>query len=215
MPDVREKIEALREEIRYHNYRYHTLDDIEVPDAEYDRLVRELQRLEAEHPELVTPDSPTQRVGAEPSGALRSVEHRLPMLSLDNVFSEEELREFHRRVADKLELEDGGHDLSYAAEPKLDGAAVSLLYEEGVLVRAATRGDGTTGEDVTHNVRTIASVPLRLIGEGYPSVLEVRGEVFMPRAGFEAYNKRARENGEKTFVNPRNAAAGSLRQLDP
>ena len=215
MPDVREKIEALREEIRYHNYRYHTLDDIEVPDAEYDRLVRELERLEAEHPEFVTPDSPTQRVGAEPSGALRPVEHRLPMLSLDNVFSEEELREFHRRVADKLELEDGGHDLRYAAEPKLDGAAVSLLYEQGILVRAATRGDGATGEDVTHNVRTIASVPLRLIGSGYPSILEVRGEVFMPRAGFEAYNKRAREKGEKTFVNPRNAAAGSLRQLDP
>jgi DNA ligase (NAD+) len=215
VPDVREKIEALREEIRYHNYRYHTLDDIEVPDAEYDRLVRELQRLEAEHPEFVTPDSPTQRVGAEPSIALRPVEHRLPMLSLDNVFSADELREFHRRVTDKLELEDGGHDLGYAAEPKLDGAAVSLLYEDGVLVRAATRGDGTTGEDVTHNVRTIASVPLRLIGSGYPSVLEVRGEVFMPRAGFEAYNKKAREKGEKTFVNPRNAAAGSLRQLDP
>ena len=215
MPDVREKIEALREEIRYHDYRYHTLDDIEIPDAEYDRLVRELQRLEAEHPELVTPDSPTQRVGAEPSDALRSVEHRLPMLSLDNVFSEDELREFHKRVADKLELEDGGHDLRYAAEPKLDGAAVSLLYEGGILVRAATRGDGTTGEDITHNVRTIASIPLRLIGDGYPAILEVRGEVFMPRAGFEAYNKKAREKGEKTFVNPRNAAAGSLRQLDP
>jgi DNA ligase (NAD+) len=215
VPDVRDKIEALREEIRYHNYRYHTLDDIEIPDAEYDRLVRELQRLEAEHPELITPDSPTQRVGAEPSEALRPVKHRLPMLSLDNVFSEEELREFHKRVTDKLEFEDGGEDLEYAAEPKLDGAAVSLLYENGVLVRAATRGDGTTGEEITHNVRTIASIPLRLMGGGYPSVLEVRGEVFMPRAGFEAYNKKAREKGEKTFVNPRNAAAGSLRQLNP
>ena len=215
MPDVRDKIEALREEIRYHNYRYHTLDDIEIPDAEYDRLVRKLQRLEAEHPELITPDSPTQRVGAEPSEALQSVKHRLPMLSLDNVFSEEELREFHKRVADKLEFEDGGDDLEYAAEPKLDGAAVSLLYANGVLIRAATRGDGSTGEDITHNVRTIGSIPLRLIGEGYPSVLEVRGEVFMPRAGFEAYNRKAREKGEKTFVNPRNAAAGSLRQLDP
>jgi len=213
--DVLKKIESLREEIRYHNYRYHTLDDIEIPDAEYDRLMRELQRLEEENPDLITDDSPTQRVGAEPSDALQTVQHRLPMLSLDNVFAEDDLREFHRRVAEKLEFEDGANDLQYAAEPKLDGAAVSLLYEDGVLVRAATRGDGTTGEDITHNVRTIESIPLRLIGAGYPATLEVRGEVFMPRAGFEAYNKKAREAGEKTFVNPRNAAAGSLRQLDP
>ncbi len=215
MSDVRKKIESLREEIRYHNYRYHTLDDIEVPDAEYDRLVRELQRLEAEHPELVTPDSPTQRVGAEPSEALVKVTHRVPMLSLGNVFAEEELLEFHERVAEKLEFEDGAESLQYAAEPKLDGLAVSLMFEGGVLVRAATRGDGTTGEDITHNVRTIASVPLRLLGDGYPSALEVRGEVFMPRAGFEAFNKKAAAAGDKTFVNPRNAAAGSLRQLDP
>ena len=215
MSELRKKIESLRDEIRYHNYRYHTLDDIEIPDAEYDRMVRELQRLEAEHPELVTADSPTQRVGAEPSESLKTVRHRLPMLSLDNVFSEEELREFHRRVTDKLELEDDADNLVYAAEPKLDGAAVSLLYEDGKLIRAATRGDGTTGEDITHNVRTIESVPLRLLGGGYPAVLEVRGEVFMPRAGFEAYNEKARSAGEKTFVNPRNAAAGSLRQLDP
>jgi DNA ligase (NAD+) len=213
--DVLKKIESLRDEIRYHNYRYHTLDDIEIPDAEYDRLMRELQRLEDENPDLVTIDSPTQRVGAEPSGALQTVQHRLPMLSLDNVFAEDELREFHRRVAEKLEFEDGATDLQYAAEPKLDGAAVSLLYEDGVLVLAATRGDGTTGEDITHNVRTIDSIPLRLIGDGYPATLEVRGEVFMPRAGFDAYNKKARAAGEKTFVNPRNAAAGSLRQLDP
>ncbi|MDJ0750995.1 MAG: NAD-dependent DNA ligase LigA [Woeseiaceae bacterium] len=215
MSDVRKKIESLRDEIRYHNYRYHTLDDIEVPDAEYDRLVRELQRLEAEHPELVTPDSPTQRVGAEPSEALVKVTHRVPMLSLGNVFAEEELLEFHERVAEKLEFEDGAESLQYAAEPKLDGLAVSLMFEDGVFVRAATRGDGTTGEDITHNVRTIASVPLRLLGDGYPGVLEVRGEVFMPRAGFEAFNKKAAAAGEKTFVNPRNAAAGSLRQLDP
>lgn len=215
MPDVLNKIESLRDEIRYHNHRYHTLDDIEIPDAEYDRLMRELQRLENAHPDLVTADSPTQRVGAEPSEALQTVQHRLPMLSLDNVFAEDELREFHRRVAEKLEFEDGADDLQYAAEPKLDGAAVSLLYEDGVLVRAATRGDGTTGEDITHNVRTIDSIPLRLLGDGYPATLEVRGEVFMPLAGFEAYNKNAREVGEKTFVNPRNAAAGSLRQLDP
>jgi DNA ligase (NAD+) len=209
------RIESLRDEIRYHNHRYHTLDDIEIPDAEYDRLMRELQSLEKEYPELVTADSPTQRVGAEPSDALQTVQHRLPMLSLDNVFAEDELREFHKRVAEKLEFEDGAVDLQYAAEPKLDGAAVSLLYEDGVLVRAATRGDGTTGEDITHNARTIDSIPLRLLGTGFPKVLEVRGEVFMPRAGFEAYNKNARAAGEKTFVNPRNAAAGSLRQLDP
>ena len=168
MSDLQKKIESLRDEIRYHNYRYHTLDDIEIPDAEYDRLVRELQQLEAEHPELITPDSPTQRVGAEPSGALRTVQHRLPMLSLDNVFSVDELREFHRRVTEKLELEGSSERLDYAAEPKLDGAAVSLLFEQGKLVRAATRGDGTTGEDITHNVRTIDSVPLRLLGSGYP-----------------------------------------------
>lgn len=212
---TRKKIESLRDEIRYHNYRYHTLDDIEIPDAEYDRLMRELQALEKNYPELVTADSPTQRVGAEPSAELKTVKHRLPMLSLDNVFTEEELREFHLRVAEKLEFEDGAPDLPYSAEPKLDGAAVSLLYENGVLVRGATRGDGTTGEDITHNVRTIDSVPLRLIGAGFPETLEVRGEVFMPRAGFEAYNEKARKAGEKTFVNPRNAAAGSLRQLDP
>ena len=212
---VRNRIESLREEIRYHNYRYHTLDEIEIPDAEYDRLMRELQDLEREYPELVTADSPTQRVGGEPSESLQTVRHRLPMLSLDNVFSEDELREFHRRVAEKLEFEDGALELQYAAEPKLDGAAVSILYEDGILVRAATRGDGTTGEDITHNARTIESIPLRLLGDGYPGTLEVRGEVFMPRAGFEAYNKKARAAGEKTFVNPRNAAAGSLRQLDP
>jgi DNA ligase (NAD+) len=137
------------------------------------------------------------------------------MLSLENAFAEEELREFHKRVAEKLEFEDGAPNLLYSAEPKLDGAAVSLLYEDGVLVRAATRGDGNTGEDITHNVRTIASVPLRLLDAGFPTTLEVRGEVFMPRAGFEAYNEKARAAGEKTFVNPRNAAAGSLRQLDP
>ena len=212
---TREKLESLREEIRYHNYRYHTLDDIEIPDAEYDRLMRELQALEEKYPEFVTPDSPTQRVGAEPSDALETVRHRVPMLSLENAFAEEELREFHKRVAEKLEFEDGAPNLLYSAEPKLDGAAVSLLYEDGVLVRAATRGDGNTGEDITHNVRTIASVPLRLLDAGFPTTLEVRGEVFMPRAGFEAYNEKARAAGEKTFVNPRNAAAGSLRQLDP
>lgn len=212
---IADRLEALRDEIRHHNYQYHVLDDPEVPDAEYDRLMRELVKLEKENPELVTPDSPTQRVGDAPISAFGTVTHELPMLSLDNAFSEEELRDFGRRVGDRLGLDDGAEELVYAAEPKLDGAAVSLLYEDGVFTRAATRGDGTTGEDITHNVRTIESVPLRLIGKGFPRRLEVRGEVFMPKAGFEAYNAKAAEAGEKTFVNPRNAAAGSLRQLDP
>jgi DNA ligase (NAD+) len=211
---TRKTVESLREEIRHHSHRYHVLDDPEVPDIEYDRLMRELQRLEEEYPELVIPESPTQRVGDQPIAAFGSVEHRLPMLSLDNAFSADELREFHRRVCERLELDEDTM-LQYAAEPKLDGAAVSLMYENGRLVRGATRGDGTTGEDITHNVRTIDAVPLQLIGKGFPKVLEVRGEVFMPKDGFEAYNEKARIADEKTFVNPRNAAAGSLRQLDP
>jgi DNA ligase (NAD+) len=212
---AKKEIESLREQIRYHNYRYHALDDPEIPDAEYDRMMRRLQALEREYPELVTDDSPTQRVGGAPISAFGTVAHEVPMLSLDNAFGDEELREFNRRVTDRLELESVADELSFAAEPKLDGAAVSLLYEDGRLVRGATRGDGTTGEDITHNVRTIEAIPLRLIGSGYPASLEVRGEVFMPKAGFEAYNKKAEAAGEKTFVNPRNAAAGSLRQLDP
>ena len=212
---TRKKVESLRSEIRHHNYLYHVLDDPDVADAEYDRLVRELTALEKENPDLVTPDSPTQRVGAEPIKAFGTVQHQIPMLSLDNAFSEEELKDFHRRVTDRLDIEDGADELAYSAEPKLDGVAVSLLYEAGHLVRGATRGDGATGEDITHNVRTIASVPLKLLGDGYPSTLEVRGEVFMPRAGFEKFNELARQKDEKTFVNPRNAAAGSLRQLDP
>lgn len=213
--DVVDKVESLREQIRHHNYLYHVLDAPEIPDIEYDRLVRELQALEEAHAELVTPDSPTQRVGATPIEAFGTVKHGLPMLSLDNAFSADEVRDFHRRVVKRLELPDEGKDLAYAAEPKLDGAAVSLLYVNGTLQQGATRGDGRRGEDITHNVRTIDAVPLKLIGDDYPETLEVRGEVFMPKAGFEAYNKRARETGEKTFVNPRNAAAGSLRQLDP
>ncbi|NIV18092.1 MAG: NAD-dependent DNA ligase LigA [Woeseiaceae bacterium] len=212
---VQKTLDDLRDQIRHHNYRYHVLDDPEIPDAEYDRLVRELQALESEHPELVTPDSPTQRVGDAPISAFGTVEHTVPMLSLENAFSEDELRDFHRRVTERLELESGADMLRYAAEPKLDGAAVSLLYDKGQLVRGATRGDGTTGEDITHNVRTIEAVPLRLLGNDYPDTLEVRGEVFMPKSGFDAYNAKARAAGEKTFVNPRNAAAGSLRQLDP
>ena len=211
---IKSQVESLRKQIRHHNFQYHVLDDPEIPDAEYDRLVRELQDLESRYPEVVTPDSPTQRVGAQPISAFGTVTHRIPMLSLDNAFSEQELRDFHRRVTDRLGL-DISTKISYAAEPKLDGAAVSLIYAKGQLVCGATRGDGTTGEDITHNIRTIDAVPLRLYGKGYPTVLEVRGEVYMPRAGFRAFNEQALKKGEKTFVNPRNAAAGSLRQLDP
>lgn len=211
---TKKRIDSLRSQIRHHNYLYHVLDAPEIPDAEYDRLMRELEKLEAQHPDLITDDSPTQRVGAEPIKAFGTVKHQIPMLSLDNAFSEAELRNFHRRVMERLEL-DVDSDIDYAAEPKLDGAAVSLLYEEGKLVRGATRGDGTTGEDITHNLRTIESVPLRLRGRKLPETLEVRGEVFMPRERFRIFNEEAEARGEKTFVNPRNAAAGSLRQLDP
>lgn len=207
----KDRAAVLRDQINHHNYQYYVLDNPEIPDSEYDRLMRELQALETKYPELLTPDSPTQRVGGEPIDAFNEVSHRVPMLSLDNAFSDEEMNAFDKRVRDRLGTEDA---VIYAAEPKLDGLAISLRYEAGVLVQAATRGDGTKGEDVTHNVRTIRSVPLKLMGEGWPQVLEVRGEVFMPRAGFEALNDKARSAGEKTFANPRNAAAGSLRQLD-
>lgn len=211
---IRKKLDTLRRQLRHHNHQYHVLDAPEIPDAEYDRLLQQLQALEAKHPELITADSPTQRVGAEPLKAFGTVKHEMPMLSLDNAFSEAAVRDFHRRVTERLEF-DLDAKVAYSAEPKLDGAAVSLLYEGGVLVRAATRGDGTTGEDITHNVRTIEAVPLRLLGKRIPRRLEVRGEVFMPRAGFKRFNEQALQKGEKTFVNPRNAAAGSLRQLDP
>lgn len=211
---ARQESNALREQIDGHNHRYYVLDEPNVPDAEYDRLMRRLLALESTFPELVDAQSPTQRVGAKPIGQFSEIRHALPMLSLDNAFSDDDMVRFFERVADRLELGDAS-DLALSAEPKLDGAAVSILYEQGVLVRAATRGDGTTGEDITHNVRTIKSVPLRLIGAGYPETLEVRGEIFMPKAGFEAFNRQAEERGDKAFVNPRNAAAGSLRQLDP
>lgn len=212
MQELQQQIETLREQLRYHNHRYYVLDDPEVPDVEYDRLFRELQALEAAHPDLITPDSPTQRVGAAPLTEFGEIKHAIPMLSLGNVFSDEELLAFDKRIHDRLKSDS---ETEFVAEPKLDGLAISILYENGVFTRAATRGDGETGEDVTHNVRTIASVPLRLLGEGYPTVLEVRGEIYMPKAGFEAFNAKMRALGEKTFVNPRNAAAGSLRQLDP
>jgi DNA ligase (NAD+) len=206
------RAQALRELIRFHNYRYYVLDDPQIPDSEYDRLMAELRALETEHPALVTPDSPTQRVGAAPLASFAEVVHRVPMLSLDNAFTEQDLVEFDRRVRERAGVEGA---VAYSAEPKLDGLAISLCYEHGLLVQAATRGDGYRGEDVTQNVRTIPSVPLRLIGKDWPPVLEVRGEVYMPRKGFAQLNARARDRGEKTFANPRNAAAGSLRQLDP
>lgn len=209
---IAHQIEQLRAELREHNYRYYVLDNPSVPDAEYDRLFRQLQQLEREHPELITADSPTQRVGDRPLDEFAEVQHRVPMLSLDNVFNEEELIAFDRRVRERLETED---EIEYVCEPKLDGLAVSVRYEHGVLVQGATRGDGQTGEDITQNIRTIHSLPLKLHGSGYPATLEVRGEVFMPKAGFDEMNRRAAEKGEKVFVNPRNAAAGSLRQLDP
>jgi DNA ligase (NAD+) len=209
---VQQRVARLRADIERHNYRYYVLDDPEITDAEYDLLLRELRALEQEYPALVTPESPTQRVGGAPVDAFAQVRHRTPMLSLDNAFTREDVAAFDRRVRERLET-DG--DLQYACEPKLDGLAVSLTYHRGLLGIAATRGDGAVGEDVTHNIRTIESVPLKLAGREYPEFLEVRGEVFISNAGFREMNRRAEEKGEKVFVNPRNAAAGSLRQLDP
>ncbi|MCW8923272.1 MAG: NAD-dependent DNA ligase LigA [Gammaproteobacteria bacterium] len=209
---IQKKIDRLRQQLWHHSHLYYVLDDPEISDSEYDRLYRELQKLEQDHPELVTHDSPTQRIGAKPLDSFSQVQHRIPMLSLDNVFSEDELQAFYKRIQDRLNSTD---TVEFAVEPKLDGLAISIVYENGELVQAATRGDGEIGEDVTQNIRTVQSVPLRLMGEDYPDVLEIRGEVFMPKAGFDELNRQAREKGEKTFVNPRNAAAGSLRQLDP
>ena len=201
----------LREQLDSHNYRYYVLDDPTVSDAEYDRLLNELRQIETAHPELITPDSPTQRVGAAPVSGLAEVEHTTPMLSLDNAFTAEDVTNFDRRVRERL---DNVETVEYAAEPKLDGLAVSFRYENGLLVRAATRGDGLRGEDITHTVRTIKAIPMRLRGKA-PELLEVRGEVFMLIAGFKAMNEKALAAGEKVFVNPRNAAAGTLRQHDP
>jgi DNA ligase (NAD+) len=205
------RIRKLREQIVQHDHRYYVLDEPSITDAEYDALMRELQGLEADHPELVTPDSPTQRVGAAPASELADVRHAVPMLSLENAFSDEEVRDFERRIREKL----GRSSLAFSVEPKLDGLAISLRYEAGIFVQGATRGDGSTGEDVTANLKTIRSIPLRLRGKGWPKVLEVRGEVYMPRAEFERYNEKALREGGKVLANPRNGAAGSLRQLDP
>ncbi|MFO7529529.1 MAG: NAD-dependent DNA ligase LigA [Marinobacter sp.] len=208
-PDIIKRIQELRSRIEDHNYHYYVLDDPRIPDAEYDRLFRKLQQLEADYPELASDDSPTRRVGSSAETSFEEVVHRLPMLSLDNAFSEEELRDFDRRVRERLDTDS---EIEYVCEPKLDGLAVSLHYENGSLTVAATRGDGYSGEDITANIRTIPSVPLKLRGDDVPEMVEVRGEVYMPKAGFEKLNQRLADRGEKTFVNPRNAAAGSLRQ---
>ncbi len=211
MANPAEEIAQLRKQIEAYNYHYYVLDNPRVPDAEYDRCMQALIALEAQHPQLHSDLSPTQRVGGEVREGFAQVQHELPMLSLDNAFDNQALYDFDQRVRDRLNSQS---QQCYVAEPKLDGLAVSLLYENGILQHAATRGDGTTGENITHNVRTIRSVPLQLRGDDWPQRLEVRGEIYMPKAGFEQLNQRARERDEKTFMNPRNAAAGSLRQLD-
>jgi len=210
---LQQQIDTLRQDLRRYEYEYHVLDNPTIPDAEYDRLFHQLKALEAAHPELITADSPTQRVGAKPLSGFAQIRHEIPMLSLDNAFSDEEFYAFVKRIEDRLiRLPD---PLTFCCEPKLDGLAVSILYVNGVLTQAATRGDGTTGEDITANIRTIRNIPLQLLMDNPPARLEVRGEVFMPHEGFERLNQQALEKGEKTFANPRNAAAGSLRQLDP
>ena len=215
------RVAQLQQQINHYNHEYYVLDQPTVPDAEYDRLMRELIELEQQHPELKTLDSPSQKVGGEALKAFTQVTHQLPMLSLDNVFSEEEWQAFVKRIQERL---NSTADLAFCAEPKLDGLAVSLRYEQGILVQAATRGDGSVGENITENIRTIKSIPLklvskeltskRLISSKVPEVLEVRGEVFMPKASFDQLNSQAKQKGDKQFANPRNAAAGSLRQLD-
>lgn len=210
---LQQQIDTLRQDLRRYEYEYHVLDNPTIPDAEYDRLFHQLKALEAAHPELITADSPTQRVGAKPLSGFAQIRHEIPMLSLDNAFSDEEFYAFVKRIEDRLiRLPE---PLTFCCEPKLDGLAVSILYVNGILTQAATRGDGTTGEDITANIRTIRNIPLQLLMDNPPVRLEVRGEVFMPHAGFERLNQQALEKGEKTFANPRNAAAGSLRQLDP
>ena len=210
---LQQQIDTLRHDLRRYEYEYHVLDNPTIPDAEYDRLFHQLKALEAAHPELITADSPTQRVGAKPLSGFAQIRHEIPMLSLDNAFSDEEFYAFVKRIEDRLiRLPE---PLTFCCEPKLDGLAVSILYVNGVLTQAATRGDGTTGEDITANIRTIRNIPLQLLMDNPPARLEVRGEVFMPHEGFERLNQQALEKGEKTFANPRNAAAGSLRQLDP
>jgi DNA ligase (NAD+) len=206
-----QRYQRLKSDLNQHNHAYYVMDDPSIPDSEYDRLMRELQAIEQDYPQLLTADSPSQRVGGVALDSFSQVVHEVPMLSLDNAFSDVEMVDFDRRIKDRINL---SQQMTYACEPKLDGVAVSVLYKKGLLERAATRGDGFVGEDITSNVRTIKSIPLRLQGENIPDILEVRGEIYMPKAGFNRLNQKAKQAGEKTFVNPRNAAAGSLRQLD-
>lgn len=212
--DIAKQLTSLRNLIRHHEYCYYVLDTPEIPDVEYDKLIKQLQTLEQQNPDLITPDSPTQRVGGSPLAQFASIKHEIPMLSLDNVFDDASFIAFNKRVKDRLHLNDA-EQVEYCCELKLDGLAVSLLYENGRFIQAATRGDGTTGEDITANVKTIKTIPLVLRGDNIPSRLEVRGEVFMTHKGFEKLNADAEKHNEKVFANPRNAAAGSLRQLDP
>ncbi|MCW8999246.1 MAG: NAD-dependent DNA ligase LigA, partial [Kangiellaceae bacterium] len=211
MSEIQRQIDTLRTRIEEYNYQYYVLDNPSVPDAEYDRLMRELQSIEEKYPELITSESPTQKVSGKADSAFDSITHLTPMLSLDNVFSEEELSGFNQRIANRIGEQ---AERSFTCEPKLDGLAISILYRDGKLERAATRGDGNIGEDVTQNIRTIKSIPLKLRGN-HPGLLDVRGEVFMSKQTFDNINQEAIEKGEKVFANPRNAAAGSLRQLDP
>jgi DNA ligase (NAD+) len=214
--EVARRAAELREQLTEHGHRYYVLDDPIIGDAEYDALLDELRRIEAEHPELLTPDSPTQRIGGEPVSALDKVTHLQPMLSLANARSEEELRAWIERMRNHLAREGiDDPDFQYVAEPKIDGLAISLVYRDGVLERGATRGNGEVGEDVTHNLRTIPTIPLRIDGDDVPALLEVRGEVYMSLADFAALNERRAEQGLSTFMNPRNSAAGTIRQLDP
>lgn len=210
---IKLQLDKLRKTLRQHEHYYHVLDNPQIPDSEYDKLMQQLKALEAEHPDLITIDSPSQRVGAKPLTGFSQITHELPMLSLDNAFSDEDLTAFLRRVEERLHI--SSETITFCCEPKLDGLAVSILYLNGILTQAATRGDGTTGEDITANIRTIRAIPLKLDTDTPPARLEIRGEVFMPISGFEKLNQLALEKGEKTFANPRNAAAGSLRQLDP
>ena len=213
VPDsIRKEVRSLREQIAYHDRLYFTEDNPEIPDADYDRLFNQLVALEEQYPQLVSVDSPTQRVSGAPLDEFRQVQHQIPMLSLDKVFNEEDLNQFDARIKKRL---DDNHILEYSCEPKVDGVAVSLLYNNGLLTRAATRGDGVVGEDITHNVRTIRSIPLRIHAKKLPTAFEVRGEIFLSKSGFSRVNAQADESGAKRFVNPRNAAAGTLRQLDP
>src|SRR4051812_7302228 len=208
---VQARLDELRDQVNHHLHRYHVLDEPEISDADYDRLFDELKALEEEHPDLITPDSPTQRVGAPPSERFRKVEHLTPMGSLEKVTDDESLFKWADDVRKRL---DSDEPVAYVIEPKIDGLAVNLTYENGILTRGATRGDGIQGEDVTVNLRTIPSIPLRTHGDDAPALLEVRGEVYMPLSGFRELNERVAELGQKLAPNPRNAAAGSLRQKD-